>query len=163
MISVDLVEELLLKRYNYFLDAEAAVKIEPIPEIEDLIIWGVHNDEPIAVYLGEKLAMVTNQKISHPIALAVSHYLSHKRPIPSDRIVRCKEALKIVGKINREHIYELNKDYEHITIRKHLKRYMEERGEQLDFDGLSYLTEVDPTHSADYYRPQAVARGDLTL
>lgn len=52
MISVDLVEELLLKRYNYFLDAEAAVKIEPIPEIEDLIIWGVHNDEPMAVYLG---------------------------------------------------------------------------------------------------------------
>lgn len=32
-ISVDIVEELLLKRYNYFLDAEAAVKIEPLPEI----------------------------------------------------------------------------------------------------------------------------------
>ena len=33
VISVDMVEELLLKRYNYFLDAEAAVKIEPIPVI----------------------------------------------------------------------------------------------------------------------------------
>ena len=33
VISVDMVEELLLKRDNYFLDAEAAVKIEPIPVI----------------------------------------------------------------------------------------------------------------------------------
>lgn len=68
--------------------------------------------------------MVTNQKISHPIALAVGQYLSHKRPIPNDRIVRCKEALKIVGKINREHIYEFNKEYEHITTRKHFRKFL---------------------------------------
>ena len=65
------------------------------------MLWGVHNDQPMAVYLGEKLAMLTNQTISHPVALAVAKYLSHRRDVPQERVVRCKEALRIVGRINR--------------------------------------------------------------
>jgi hypothetical protein len=48
--------------------------------------WGLFNDEPIAIYLAEKIAMVTNQIIPHEIALPISYYLSHERPIPSERI-----------------------------------------------------------------------------
>ena len=73
----------------------------PKEEVEDLMIWGVLNDEPMGVYLGEKIAMLTNQTISHPVAQAVSVYLSHSRELPKKRIDRCKECLKIVGKINR--------------------------------------------------------------
>lgn len=78
----------------------------------------------MGVYLGEKLAMMTNQKIPHKLALLVSRYLSHRRKVPEERIRRCKDALKIVGRINREHIYELSKDYEHITIRKRFNKYL---------------------------------------
>jgi hypothetical protein len=123
-ITPELVEELLLKRHQLFVEAEAVVRLEPAKEVEEIIAWGIFNDEPMAVYLGEKLAMVTNQIIPHELALAVGQYLSHRGPVPRERIFRCKEALKIVGKINREHIYALNQDYQHITIRKGLKRYI---------------------------------------
>jgi hypothetical protein len=96
-----------------------------------MLLWGVLNDEPLAVYLGEKLAMLTNQKIPHNLALLVSRYLSHRREVPEDRIRRCKAALRIVGRINREHIYDMSKDYEHITVRKHLDKYINERQKQL--------------------------------
>lgn len=75
--------------------------------------------------------MLTGQTISHKLALVVSKYLSHRRDIPQERIVRCKQALKIVGRINREHIYDINKDYEHITIRKQFKKYLESESERI--------------------------------
>ena len=46
------------------------------------MLWGVLNDEPLAIYMGEKLAMLTNQKISHKLALVVARYLSHRRDVP---------------------------------------------------------------------------------
>ena len=33
----------------------------------------------MAIYMGEKLAMLTNQKIPHKLALLVSKYLSHRQ------------------------------------------------------------------------------------
>lgn len=108
--------------------------------------------------------MLTNQTISHPVALAVAKYLSHRRDVPQERVVRCKEALKIVGRINREHIYELNKDYEHITVRKHFKKYVEQKGRELDYDGLSHLGRVDPTHSVSKLGlGQGEGRAGMTL
>jgi hypothetical protein len=83
------------------LEAESVVRLEPAAEVEELMAWGVYNDEPLAVYLGEKLAMLTGQTISHEVALTVAKYLSHRGDIPSERIVRCKQALRIVGRINR--------------------------------------------------------------
>jgi len=44
--------------------------------------WGVLNDEPMGIYIGEKIATLTNQTISHNVAYAVSKYLSHSRDIP---------------------------------------------------------------------------------
>ena len=81
------------------------IKLQPNRIVEEIIAWGLLNDEPLGVYLGEKMAMLTNQKISHELALRVASYLSHRGEVPVSRIVRCKEALKIVGRVNREHIY----------------------------------------------------------
>lgn len=106
-----MIEELLITRHELFKEAEAVIKLEPSQIVEEIIVWGLENDEPLGVYLGEKMAMLTNQKISHEVALRVADYLSHRKEIPQNRILKCKEALKIVGKINREHIYELSKDY----------------------------------------------------
>lgn len=89
-ITPTLVEELLVKRHELFLEAEAVVKTEPVAEVEELMAWGVLNDEPMGIYIGEKLAMLTNQTISHPVALAVAQYLSHQRDIPASRVARCK-------------------------------------------------------------------------
>jgi hypothetical protein len=33
--------------------------------VEELILWGLRADEPMAIYLGEKIAMLTNQIVSH--------------------------------------------------------------------------------------------------
>ncbi len=33
----------------------------------------------MAIYLGEKMAMITSQIIPHKLALGVSNYLSHRR------------------------------------------------------------------------------------
>lgn len=40
--------------------------------------------------------------------------LSYKRPLSEEFINKCKDCLKIVGKINREFIYAFDKEYEHI-------------------------------------------------
>lgn len=41
------------------------------PNVEDLILFGIEQNEPIAVYMGEKLAMYTGQTISHTLAKRV--------------------------------------------------------------------------------------------
>lgn len=107
-----------------FKEAEAVVKLAPNPAVEELMLWGLRSDEPMGIYLGEKIAMLTNQIISHEVAVQVGRYLSHRREVPTERIERCKEVLKVVGRINREHIYDLHQDYQHITHRKHLGDYL---------------------------------------
>ena len=127
VLEPDFIEELQFKRREFFDEAWAVNRLKPVPEVEELIKWGVATDEPMGIYLGEKIAMLTNQTISHKVARAVSSYLSHVRDIPQERIDRCKEALKVVGKINREHIYDFTRDYEHITQRKHFNKYLQNR------------------------------------
>jgi hypothetical protein len=130
--SGTLVDDLLVRRMKYFKEAEAVVRIEPSPIVEELLVWGVKADEPMAIYLAEKIAMITNQIIPHPIAQRVSRYLSHRHQIPAERIERCKQALKVVGRINREHIYDFNREYDHITVRKHFTDHLEKREKELD-------------------------------
>jgi|JI10StandDraft_1071094.scaffolds.fasta_scaffold1232307_2 hypothetical protein len=115
----------------------------------------------MGIYLGEKMAMLTNQKISHETALNVGKYMSHRREVPESRILRCKEALKIIGRISREHIYELSKDYEHITVRKRLNQYLDKRRQELDEMSLEYLTRVDPIRNS--HRQVKPTRGGLTV
>lgn len=43
-LTHELVEELLFKRHDLFLEAEAVVKLQPLPEVEELMLWGVLND-----------------------------------------------------------------------------------------------------------------------
>lgn len=92
--------------------------------------------------------MLTNQTISHNVASLVSTYLSHSRDIPSERIERCKDCLKITGRINREHIYDINHEYQHITVRKHFNKYLQKREEELNSTSLAFLQRVDPLHQA---------------
>jgi hypothetical protein len=50
--------------------------------VENFIFWGLYANQPMAIYMGEKLAMQTNQVISHKMASRVSDYLSYRRDIP---------------------------------------------------------------------------------
>jgi len=80
------------------------------------------------------------------VATQVGTYLSHRRHIPAERIERCKEALKVVGRINRDNIYDFQQEYQHITNRKHFKEYLQKRSTELDSSALEFLARVDPTH-----------------
>lgn len=48
------------------------VKLPPVNDVDELLVWGVEQREPMAIYMGEKLAMLTRQKIPHGIAKAVA-------------------------------------------------------------------------------------------
>ena len=79
----EMVEDLLIRRFRLFKDAEATNKLPPTKEVEELLAWGLRHDEPMAIYLGEKIAMLTNQMIPHQLAKQVGDYLSHGRDVPS--------------------------------------------------------------------------------
>ena len=82
----EMVEDLLIRRFRLFKDAEATNKLQPSKEVEELLAWGLRNDQPMAIYLGEKIAMLTNQLIPHNLAKQVGEYLSHRRDVPAERI-----------------------------------------------------------------------------
>jgi hypothetical protein len=42
----------------------------------------------------------------------------------------------VVGRINREHIYDFHQEYEHITQRTHFGDYLQKRSTQLDSTAL---------------------------
>ncbi len=50
--------------------------------------------------------------------------LSYKRPMSEEFIQKCKDCLRIVGKIDRQFIYLFDKDYEHILQRKNFTDYV---------------------------------------
>lgn len=56
------------------------VRLAPSPLVEELLAWGVDTSEPMAIYMGEKVAMLTRQQISHNVARAVSQLLSPNNP-----------------------------------------------------------------------------------
>ena len=89
--------------------------------------------------------MQTGQIIPHELALKVGRMLSYKRPLSEEFIDKCKECLKIVGKIDREFIYAFDKEYEHILQRKNFVKYVEDKiqeteHEHRDFDDLITFT-----------------------
>lgn len=120
----NIIEEMMIKTPELFKEAEALVKLNEEPIVNRLLLWGVYTNEPMAVYLAEKLAMQTGQIIPHELALRVSRFLSHKRPLSESFVERCKECLKIVGKIDREFIYSFDKEYEHIMLRRNFVRHL---------------------------------------
>lgn len=109
--SEAMVDDLLIHRMRLFKEAEAVVKLPPSAAVEELMLWGLRSDEPMGIYLAEKIAMVTNQVIPHELASQVGAYLSHRREVPAERVERCKEALRVVGRINRDHIYDFHQEY----------------------------------------------------
>src|SRR5690349_4061807 len=77
----NIIEEMMVKLPELFREAEALVKLDEEPIVNRLLLWGVYTNEPMAVYLAEKLAMQTGQIIPHDLALKVSRMLSYKRPL----------------------------------------------------------------------------------
>jgi hypothetical protein len=75
----------------------------------------------MAIYMGEKLAMVTGQMIPHYLAQNISNLLSHRREIDDKWVEKCKECLRYVGKIDRELIYDVNKDYHHVVKKREMQ------------------------------------------
>lgn len=61
----ELVDILRVKRRDLFADEAANRKLRPSATVEQLIRWGVLNKEPMGIYMGEKLAMLTGQTIPH--------------------------------------------------------------------------------------------------
>lgn len=98
----------------------------------------------MAIYMGEKLAMVTNQVIPHHLARQVSDFLSYRRGIPTERIALCKKALKFIGKIDRELIYDPKYDYHHILIRKAFNRYATETNHKLESAAVQHMLKYTP-------------------
>ena len=72
---------MIIKTPELFKEAQALVKLNEEPIVNRLLLWGVYTNEPMAVYLDEKLAMQTGQVIPHEIALKVGRMLSYKRPL----------------------------------------------------------------------------------
>ena len=77
---------MIIKTPELFKEAQALVKLNEEPIVNRLLLWGVYTNEPMAVYLAEKLAMQTGQIIPHQIALKVGRMLSYKRPLSEDFI-----------------------------------------------------------------------------
>lgn len=64
-LNETMIDDMLIHRMRLFKEAEAVVKLAPNPAVEELMLWGLRSDEPMGIYLGEKIAMLTNQIISH--------------------------------------------------------------------------------------------------
>ena len=82
-----------------------------------MIEFGVQYRQPMAIYMAEKMAMMTGQVIPHHLAIRVSDMLSHSRDIEEKLINECKVCLSLIGPIKRETIYDSDKIYQHITFR----------------------------------------------
>jgi hypothetical protein len=71
-----------------------------------------------------------------------------------------------VGRINRENIYDFNKDYHHITVRKQFHTHLAQRQKQLTSSSLAFLQRVDPLHNHQEETAQlrnALRRGSLLV
>ena len=80
------------------------VKLEKDNLVEELIEFGIEYRQPMAVYMGEKLAMVTGQMIPHHIAIRVSDLFSHSREKDAQLeqlSTECKRCLSLMGPIHR--------------------------------------------------------------
>lgn len=100
------------------------VRLSPSNLVNELLVWGAEQREPMAIYMGEKVAMVTRQKIPHHVAKAVEQTLSFKKV---DDVLdgKCKAALEIVGRINRDDIYDFDREYDHILEHNNYQLYLD--------------------------------------
>ena len=97
-----MIDLIRVRNRKLFEEAEYLVKVpNHYDYVEELIEWGLLYNQPMSIYLGEKLAMTTGQKIPHHLAIRVSDYFSHFRDIDEDRINDCKKCLEIIGPIRR--------------------------------------------------------------
>ncbi len=65
VFNENLINQLLIRRMRFFKEADAVVRLQPVGEVEEMMGWGLQHDEPMAIYLAEKIAMLTNQTIPH--------------------------------------------------------------------------------------------------
>ena len=68
-----------IKKRKYFAEAEYNVKLKKTDVVEELLEFGILYRQPMAIYMGEKLAMMTGQTIPHKLAMRVSDMFSHYR------------------------------------------------------------------------------------
>ena len=52
-----------IKKRKYFAEAEYNVKLKKTDVVEELLEFGILYRQPMAIYMGEKLAMMTGQTI----------------------------------------------------------------------------------------------------
>ena len=116
-LSKEFLDILRVKRRELFSEAAMNTKMKPSTFVNDLIRWGLLNREPMAIYMGEKIAMVTGQTIPHQLAIRVSDLLSYYREIDEALMKECKICLTHIGRIEREVIYNSNYHYHHIQHR----------------------------------------------
>jgi hypothetical protein len=72
----------------------------------------------------------------------------------------------VVGRINRDNIYDFQQEYQHITSRKHFSEYLQKRSSELNSTALEFLSRVDPTHNDQletFNLKQNLTRGKLVV
>jgi hypothetical protein len=56
---------LRVRSRNYFEKAAINNVMQPLPIVNELLTWGLFAKQPMAIYMAEKLAMITGQIIPH--------------------------------------------------------------------------------------------------
>ena len=120
-LSQRVVDIARIKNRNYFAEADICVKAPKSEFVEEMIEFGILNRQPMAIYMAEKMAMMTGQTIPHRLAIRISDMLSHSRQIDTDLVNECKLCLPFIGPINRELIYDNNKLYQHISFKNNFQ------------------------------------------
>jgi len=123
-LKIDILPDIIMQFKDNWEATRRLVRLPSSNLVEKLLIWGVEQREPIAIYMGEKVAMLTHQRIPHEVAKAVAQVLSIKKRDDS-LSEKCKEALAIVGRIVRDDIYDFDKEYDHITEHTGYQSYLE--------------------------------------
>lgn len=75
VITIEYFERLKNQFPEIWNEAENIINIKPDPLVDELISWGINNSEPMAIYMGEKLAMLTRQIIPDHLAEGASAML----------------------------------------------------------------------------------------
>ena len=103
-INTNLVDVARIKNRELFIEAELTLKLEKSIFVKQLIEFGLEYRQPMAIYMGEKMAMLTGQMIPHNLAIRVSDLFSHSRE-KDDELEKlsneCKKCLSLIGPIHR--------------------------------------------------------------
>lgn len=121
-----LVEDNIRLNLQAWMYLEGLVRVsgDYLPFIKEMIVLGSQTQQPLLVYLAEKVALLAGQVIPHHLAVQASEFLALNKDQPPLVLARAKEALAMVGGVDRERIYDPRQDYRHILVRKEMMQYL---------------------------------------